>query len=143
MKNSIRRAFRRWFGRGKDAVDGGAQAYQSRQIASQMRDDGAVRDKPTAWADRHQSAGLQGDLADSVEQPKGAGVFKVDEWRAAAGDAGNLTRIGGNVLGDDWRRYCGFVGQDNVPWLWDDDKQDWRPVTETRFAARYAAQRRA
>jgi hypothetical protein len=32
----------------------------------------------------------------------------------------------------------GFV-RDGVPWLWSEAAQDWRPVTETKYAARYAA----
>jgi hypothetical protein len=32
-----------------------------------------------------------------------------------------------------------FIGQDGLPWLWSDDKQDWLPVTQTKYAERYAA----
>jgi hypothetical protein len=34
--------------------------------------------------------------------------------------------------------------RDGVPWLWEPSKQDWRPITETKYAERYAAmQKRA
>jgi hypothetical protein len=40
-------------------------------------------------------------------------------------------------------RNCGFV-RDGVPWLFDDEAQDWLPVTQSKYAARYAAmQKRA
>lgn len=144
LKNSIRRAFWRWFGHQKNVVDGGAQAPQSGQVASKMRNDNTVYGNPAIGAGCDQPVGFQSNLANSIEQPNGAGVFKVKEGRVSAGDGGDLTRVSGNILGDDWRSHCGFIGHDGLPWLFDDDAQDWLPVTQTKWAGRYAAmQKRA
>ena len=110
-----------------------------------MRDDDTVDGDPAIRAGSHELRCFKRDLSNAaVGQPKEAGAVKVDEGRVGAGDSGNLAPSGGNTLGDDWRSRVGFVGHDNLPWLWEPSKQDWVPVTETRHAGAYAAmQKRA
>jgi hypothetical protein len=41
-----------------------------------------------------------------------------------------------NVLDN---KFCGFVGHDGIPWLWEASQSCWLPVTESSRAGQYAA----
>jgi hypothetical protein len=61
---------------------------------------------------------FKSDVCDSLIESKIRGSFEIDKGGNSAADfrQGNL---------GDWRRHCGFVGHDGVPWLWESSEECW------------------
>jgi hypothetical protein len=123
VKDAIRRALWRWFGHKQDVVDSGAQTHHGGHAHPQMSYDRSVYGNPAVRPAGQRLARGQSHLGNPVEQSHEVAV-KINEGRVG--------------VGDDWRRYVGFVGDGNIPWLWEDSEQRWLPVTESSRAAAYA-----
>lgn len=134
----VRRAFRFWLGQQYDAVDGGAEALQGRDVAHQVGHQNPVEQDSLravrSWSDL--STGLNGDLPYSVQKAEKGSVLEIEKRCLGAGDCGNSACDAGNAL--DWRRDCGFVGHDGVPWLWEARRGCWLAATESSRAGDYA-----
>jgi hypothetical protein len=50
-------------------------------------------------------------------------------------DSGNLPDVAGDILSDDWRLHVGFLGNGNIPHVWNLEKQCWLPVAESMTAS--------
>jgi hypothetical protein len=74
---------------------------------------------------------FKSDVCDSLIEPKIRGSFEINNRGNSAADCGQ-----GNL--GDWRRHCGFIWHDGVPWLWESSKECWLPVTESSRADEYA-----
>jgi hypothetical protein len=116
MMSLIRRAFGFWFRHEKNCIKRRPKAFDGFYIPYKMRDDNT--NHHPSFGDRSHLGCLKGDLPNSVQKFRVGGALEIDEWR----------------------RHIGFVGHDGIPWLYDDDDEDWLPVTKSRrYAFAYAA----
>jgi hypothetical protein len=59
------------------------------------------------------------------------GIFEIQEWSMNTSDSGNLPRVAGDILSDDWRLRVGYLGHGNIPHFWNPEKQCWLPANES------------
>jgi hypothetical protein len=133
----IRRSFWRRFGHKKDSVKRDSESPYGRQISDQMRNNDMVGKYPAGGRLGDLAGACEGDFADSIDVSVEERALKINEGGVCASDPGNFAGCAWNSL--HYRRNCGFLGHDGVPWLWEAEKQCWLPVTKSSRATDYAA----
>jgi hypothetical protein len=81
----------------------------------------------TAGRNRNPNDCLKGNRRDAGRNPERRGLIKVYDWSNRAADLGQC---------NDWRIRSGFIGHDGLPWLWEEGRSCWLPVTESSRASR-------
>ncbi len=140
MMGLIRRTFWHWFGHKDDAIQCGAEAFDSQQVSSKMTNDNAIDNRFSIFGSPEQSGGLQSDLAYSIEMTIKRSCVEIDKRSIPARYSGNAALNARNAFND--LGSIGFVGHDGLPWLWETSKECWLPVTESSYAAAYATLKR-
>ena len=138
----IRWALRLWFGHQYYPVNGRSERPHGGKVADKMGDQKLIAENAASFGVSNVSRDGDRNFANSACQPIKGDVFKIYDGSVGAGDPRNSAGYAGDAL--DGNGFVGFVGQDAVPWLWDEQAAKWLPATQTRHATAYAAlQRRA
>lgn len=136
MIRLIRCAFRRWLGHQKNAVQGGAQTSYSLDVSDKMRDYDAINDNAFSRKICNLSRNFNGNFANASNQPIERGAFKINEGSIGACNGRYAAGCTRDVFYD--LSSLGFVGHNDIPWLWEARKRCWLPATESSYSDAYA-----
>ena len=121
-------AFRLRFGHQQYAVERGPKAFDRLDIASKMSDDDSVIDRMAGCVRAKEPVGVQSDLCAPIQESVEREHFRNRQTDRLRFDSGKAASNARDCLNRAW--LVGFVGHDGLPWVWEDSKQCWLPVTE-------------